>query len=867
MLRSQHHCTTVAFFLTAYYCALSIDCCHAIVIKSRTPTRRGRTLPLQAILQRSGEDGGRRVFVRGVAFSADTEAFAAEMAQFGDVSDVWLAPDTGRPEYNRGFGGATFVDVVAVSRAMETAAKGELKLMGRRLRVERHYEQDRSPLSSQSDRSLLLTQLRSAKRKSHVASLLQKFSPRDAKEYSMAVSAWGRVRQWKQAVELLSEMKRHGVEPDVITYNAAISACAKGKQWKHALGLLSEMRERGLEPNVITYSAAMSACEKGSQWERALELLQEMHNYGIEPNVITYSAALSACAKGSQSEHALELLSEMRERGVEPNVITYSAAMSACAKGSQWERALELLNDMRSRGVEPNVITYSAAISACGKASQWERALGLLSEMRRRGVAPDVITFNALISACDKGSQWEHALELMQVMHNYGIEPNVITYSAAISACENGLQWERALELLSEMRERGLEPNVITYSAAVSACAKGSQWERALGLLSDMRSYGLEPNVITYSAAISACEKGMQWERALELLSEMKSHGVEPDVITYNAAISACEKGSKWERALELLREMRDCDIKPNVISYSAAISACEKGSQWEHALELLSETRERGLEPNVISYSAAISACGKGSQWESALELLSEMRERGPEPTLATFNAAMQALVASGGANLDDGIALLQDVESAGLASDPDAYAIHRSLLVACQLADDTDRAKRVMELMEQHGVSRGARASASTVIRGRLSEFSNEIGDARSDAAMMDLLTEVASKSPYEVQFDALPIGFLDSSTTGQQKRSLRHHAEKKALAELLARGCDALEIGVNFHMCVDCHEFFKGASKLLGRRIEVREPSVLHIFDDGGCSCNDQWRWEARFVSSQQQQLRDDRPREGG
>ena len=72
------------------------------------------------------------------------------------------------------------------------------------------------------------------------------------------------------------------------------------------------------------------------------------------------------------------------------------------------------------------------------------------------------------------------------------------------------------------------------------------------------------------------------------------------------------------------------------------------------------------------------------------------------------------------------------------------------------------------------------------------------------------------------------------------------------------MLARGCESLEIGVNFHMCVDCHAFFKGASQSLGRRIEVREPSVLHRFNEGACSCNDQWRWEARFVGGSQSQL---------
>jgi len=49
----------------------------------------------------------------------------------------------------------------------------------------------------------------------------------------------------------------------VSSYSSAISACEKGQQWEQALNLLPEMRRSWLEPNVISYSSAISACEKG----------------------------------------------------------------------------------------------------------------------------------------------------------------------------------------------------------------------------------------------------------------------------------------------------------------------------------------------------------------------------------------------------------------------------------------------------------------------------------------------------------------------------------------------------------------------------------------------------------------------------
>ena len=55
------------------------------------------------------------------------------------------------------------------------------------------------------------------------------------------------------------------------------------------------------------------------------------------------------------------------------------------------------------------------------------------------------------------------------------------------------------------------------------------------------------------------------------------------------------------------------------------------------------------------------------------------------------------------------------------------------------------------------------------------------------------------------------------------------------------------------VNIKVCADCHLFMKCASAMLGRRISVREPKLLHVFERGDCSCADQWRWEERCRSA--------------
>ena len=200
-------------------------------------------------------------------------------------------------------------------------------------------------------RSQQLFELRQTRHRGDVARLLEQLQPRDVKEYSMGISAYGRSRDWRSALSLLEEMRAAGVAPNVISFNAAISACGKGGRWERALSLLEEMRAAGVAPDVISFNAAISACEKGGRWERALSLLEEMRAEGVAPDVISFSAAISACAKGGQWERALLLFEEVEASStLVSDIGTFNAILDAMAQ-SQPPAARELWQLGVDRGV------------------------------------------------------------------------------------------------------------------------------------------------------------------------------------------------------------------------------------------------------------------------------------------------------------------------------------------------------------------------------------------------------------------------------------------------------------------------------------------------------------------------------------
>mmetsp|Transcript_40075 Transcript_40075/g.114658 ORF Transcript_40075/g.114658 Transcript_40075/m.114658 type:complete len:96 (+) Transcript_40075:382-669(+) len=90
------------------------------------------------------------------------------------------------------------------------------------------------------------------------------------------------------AIEVLIEMQRSVVSPNVISFSAAISACDRAGQWVQALALLAAALAAGLEPDVFAFSAAISACSTAGLGQAAVKLLNEMQ--GWELRTSTHSA-------------------------------------------------------------------------------------------------------------------------------------------------------------------------------------------------------------------------------------------------------------------------------------------------------------------------------------------------------------------------------------------------------------------------------------------------------------------------------------------------------------------------------------------------------------------------------------------------
>lgn len=385
-------------------------------------------------------------------------------------------------------------------------------------------------------------------------------------------------------------------------------------------------------------------------------------------------------------------------------------------------------------------------------------------------------------------------------------------------------------------------------TTAIAAWARAKDWRRACDVLVEMRPGGLHdglrPTRINFNAAMAACARGGAWRRAAQLLEGMGEAGLTPDAISYHTLLDAMTRGAAERegtrgaaadarpaarRSVHLLqRMMRAGELQPSATAFTNVMAACTRARYWGAALATFERLRRTAPEAvDVAASNAALAACAGQRAGQRARDLLASMRERGLEPDLASYDSCMEATAACG--ELSAGFDLLDAVYDAGLGAC--SYPLHRNLLEACTRAGAFARADRVQEAIDRLGlrsVAPAAHARAHQSGGGTLVYGNGGLPKALG-AASRALCDRAAADAGYAPQLHALPFSFRRNSTAAQQRNSLKHHAEKKALADLLARGEDRLEIGVNFRVCADCHAFFKAASNLVdGRPIVVSEPT---------------------------------------
>merc|ERR1719160_1234472 len=98
--------------------------------------------------------------------------------------------------------------------------------------------------------------------------------------------------------ELLRDMKRKSIEPNVITYSAILKGHCQAGDFELGFEVLETMkRETKLKPDEIMYNSLLDGCVRNNLYERGVELLGEMERVGVRPSNFTLSIVVKLASR------------------------------------------------------------------------------------------------------------------------------------------------------------------------------------------------------------------------------------------------------------------------------------------------------------------------------------------------------------------------------------------------------------------------------------------------------------------------------------------------------------------------------------------------------------------------------------------
>mmetsp|Transcript_4586 Transcript_4586/g.10800 ORF Transcript_4586/g.10800 Transcript_4586/m.10800 type:complete len:763 (+) Transcript_4586:101-2389(+) len=419
----------------------------------------------------------------------------------------------------------------------------------------------------------------------------------------------------ESALELLEMMLVAKVPTSSATYQAVMTACFRADHFEQLLEVYSQMRKAGLQPDAAAYAMALTAAERSAPPARVAELVRDAEATGAATEAV-YEQAMSFLAARGQVKLVVELMRDLEAASrFDPSPEVCTALVTAHYKAGDVEGAQEALVGLEAAGRPVGVEAYCSAISACRTSGDWPRALGVYERLvGRRDVKPNAALFNSLLFVLGRPDpQPDVVSRVLADMKAAGVSWDTGTYASLMTFHSRLYQCPQVMDLWDELTAGCLPVSMACARLAVSACEVSGSGDRAEAAIETLYALGLSPSTPLVNTAIRASGAGDQpsVERALRLLKRMETEGPATSVDSYAAAISACEHDltwpAPWRAALHLLVSMIQKKLKPPPEALHSAMRTCVRCEEWRNAYLLMQYMVKSGIPSDEIAHSRAV--------------------------------------------------------------------------------------------------------------------------------------------------------------------------------------------------------------------------------------------------------------------
>lgn len=309
---------------------------------------------------------------------------------------------------------------------------------------------------------------------------------------------------------------------DVRTLNILVKGLCAQHRVDDAFAVIDEMRRSGLEPNVVTNNTLVAACAQRGDFESAKKLLRKG---GGKQNPIGMTALAGGLARNGRIGEALQMVDEMGEGAGE---MTYAVLIGGLLTDGQVKEATKLFEG--GGGGRKGCVAYVSGLCSTAHVERVETGAAVVESMLRgRERNADVDLCNLVLGGYVKVGKFSKAGQFLELMEQNEVVPNVVSMTIMMKGYMDARMYWKSRRIFQEMSKRRLKPDRVAMGAFVSTCAKLGDMETGERVVQYMEQKGglLSPGLEVYAPLLGGYARLGDNTQVWEVYRRMRERGVE----------------------------------------------------------------------------------------------------------------------------------------------------------------------------------------------------------------------------------------------------------------------------------------------------------------------------------------------------
>ena len=444
----------------------------------------------------------------------------------------------------------------------------------------------------------------------HARQLFDEMPCRDVASWTIVMSAYGKIRDHEEALELFDSMLVSGEFPNEFTLSTALRSCSASREFNHGTRLQAIVTKSGFDSNPVLSSALIDFYSKCGCTPEAYRVFKCMKN----GDVVSWTMMVSSFVEAGSWSRALQLYCQMIGTGVAPNEFTFVKLLSASSfLGLNYGKLVHA--HLMMLGIELNLVLKTALVDMYCKCQSMEDAV------KASKMTPDydVFLWTAVILGFSQSLQFREAIAAFHEMETSGVVPNNFTYSSILNACSSTLALDLGKQIHSRVNMAGLENDVSVGNSLVDMYMKCSDTvEDAVRAFEEIAS----PNVISWTSLIAGfSEHGIEQE-SFKAFGAMQAVGVQPNSFTLSTILGACGTIKSRTHARKLHGYIIKNNAYNNLVVGNALVDAYAGSGMVDDAWRVTRTMKHR----DVITYTSLATRINQMGNHEMALNIITHM-------------------------------------------------------------------------------------------------------------------------------------------------------------------------------------------------------------------------------------------------